>query len=56
VQQQFVTDVHEYSVVDPTLKPEGLIPLSEVKAPNVSLASLADLQRTQRLLIKVGLL
>lgn len=56
VQKQVVSDVHEYSVVDPTLKPVGLIALSEVKAPNVKLADLADLERTQRLLIKVGLL
>lgn len=56
VQETFVNDVHEYSVVDPSLKPDGLIALSDVKAPAVKLADLADLQRTQRLLIKVGLL
>lgn len=56
VQERFVAEVHEYSVVDPSLKPDGLIALSEVQAPNVKLADLADLQRTQRLLIKVGLL
>lgn len=56
VQNQFVTDVHEYSVVNPSLKPAGLIALSEVQAPQVKLADLADLERTQRLLIKVGLL
>lgn len=56
VQETFVDDVHEYSVVDPSLKPDGLIALSDVKAPAVKLADLADLQRTQRLLIKVGLL
>ncbi|MFM8965712.1 MAG: ABC transporter substrate-binding protein, partial [Actinomycetota bacterium] len=56
IQKRFVADVHEYSVVDPSLKPDGLIALSEVRAPKVKLADLADLQRTQRLLIKVGLL
>ena len=56
VQKKFVEEVHEYSVVDPSLKPDGLISLSDVKAPPVKLAELADLKRTQRLLIKVGLL
>ena len=56
VQETFVKEVFEYSVVNPSLKPAGLIPLSEVQAPSVKLADLADLERTQRLLIKVGLL
>jgi len=56
VQEQFVKDVHEYSVTNPSLKPDGLIALSDVKAPDVKLADLADLKRTQRLLIQVGLL
>lgn len=52
----FVNQVNEYSVVDSALKPAGMIPLSEIKAPKVELAQLADLKRTQKLLIKVGLL
>lgn len=56
VQKRFVEQVHEYSVVDPSLRPDGLIALSDVQAPSVRLADLADLKRTQRLLIKVGLL
>ena len=55
-QKKFVEEVHEYSVTDPSLKPEGLIALEEIQAPEVELADLAELQRTQGLLIKVGLL
>ncbi len=55
-QRFFVEKVREYSVVDENLKPAGLIPLSEIQAPNIPLAELADLKRTQKLLIKVGLL
>lgn len=55
-QNYFVNQVKEYSVIDSQLPPEGLIPLSEIKAPKVELAQLADLDRTQKLLIKVGLL
>lgn len=55
-QQRFVTDTHEYSIVMPELRPEGLPALKEIKAPRVDLANLSDLQRTQALLIKVGLL
>ena len=55
-QKFFVENVHEYSIVNPELKPEDLPALTEVKAPKVQLAQLSDLQRTQKLLIKVGLL
>lgn len=55
-QSYFVDKVKEYSVIESVLPPEGLIPLSEIKAPKVELAQLADLDRTQKLLIKVGLL
>lgn len=55
-QQRFVAEVNEYSIVDPTLKPVGLVALDQVGAPEVNLAQLSDMQRTQNLLIKVGLL
>lgn len=55
-QARFVTETHEYSIVDPSLRPEGLPSLNEIKAPNVDLASLGDLEITQRLLVKVGML
>jgi hypothetical protein len=40
----------------PELKPEDLPALSELKGPAVDLSTLADLQRTQALLVKIGLL
>lgn len=55
-QASFVSDTHEYSIVLPELRPEGLPALNEIKAPRVDLANLSDLGRTQALLIKVGLL
>jgi iron(III) transport system substrate-binding protein len=55
-QERFVSETHEYSIVVPGLRPEGLPALEEIAAPRVDLAALADLQRTQNLLIKVGLL
>lgn len=56
VQKRFVVDTHEYSIVLPELRPENLPALSAIKAPEISLAELADLKRTQALLIKVGML
>ncbi len=55
-QARFVSDTHEYSIVLPELRPEGLPALNEIKAPRVDLANLSDVGRTQALLIKVGLL
>jgi iron(III) transport system substrate-binding protein len=55
-QARFVSDTHEYSIVLPQLRPEGLPALNEIKSPKVDLANLSDLERTQALLIKVGLL
>jgi iron(III) transport system substrate-binding protein len=52
----FLDEVKEYSAVNPARNPAGLIPLNQIKAPAVDLASLTDLKRTQQLLIKVGLL
>jgi iron(III) transport system substrate-binding protein len=56
VQEDFVKDTHEYSLVFENLKPEGLPALRDVKAPAVDLSTLADLRSTQALLVKVGLL
>ncbi len=56
VQEDFVKDTHEYSLVFENLKPEGLPALREIKAPAVDLSTLADLRSTQALLVKVGLL
>ena len=56
IQKRFVSDTHEYSLVNPELQPDQLPPLQEIKAPAVDLSTLSDLQRTQALLVKVGLL
>lgn len=56
IQEKFVTDTHEYSLVNPKLKPGGVPALKDIKAPPVDLSSLAGLKQTQALLIKVGLI
>jgi iron(III) transport system substrate-binding protein len=56
VQSKFVTDTHEYSLIANQISPAGLPSLREIGAPSVDLESLADIQTTQELLIKVGLL
>jgi iron(III) transport system substrate-binding protein len=55
-QAKFVSETHEYSIVNPTLTPADLPALSAIKSPAVDLSTLADLKRTQDLLIRVGLL
>ena len=56
MQEKFVTDTHEYSLVNPKLKPGGVPALKDIKAPPVDLSSLSALEQTQALLIKVGLI
>ncbi|MFM1797320.1 MAG: hypothetical protein RL733_1101, partial [Actinomycetota bacterium] len=55
-QAKFVSDTHEYSIVNPSLTPEDLPALTSIKSPAIDLSTLADLKRTQELLIRVGLL
>ncbi|MEY3148840.1 MAG: hypothetical protein RL029_114, partial [Actinomycetota bacterium] len=55
-QAKFVSDTHEYSIVNPSLTPEDLPALAAIKSPAVDLSTLADLKRTQDLLIRLGLL
>lgn len=55
-QKRFVTDTSEYSLVDPSLRPSEMVALSEIAAPTVELGMLAELERTQRILIRVGML
>ncbi|MEY3325412.1 MAG: hypothetical protein RL694_299 [Actinomycetota bacterium] len=55
-QAKFVSDTHEYSIVNPSLTPEDLPALTAIKSPAIDLSTLADLKRTQELLIRVGLL
>lgn len=56
VQSKFVDETHEYSLIADQISPTGLPALSQIGAPSVDLESLADIQKTQELLIKVGLL
>ena len=56
IQEKFVSDTHEFSLKYPEFSPEGVPPLSAIGAPNVNLSELSELQRSQKLLLKVGLL
>jgi iron(III) transport system substrate-binding protein len=56
VQSKFVAETHEYSLIADEIAPAGLPSLSQIGTPSVDLESLADIQKTQELLIKVGLL
>lgn len=56
VQSKFVAQSHEYSLIPGAPAPEGVPALDQIGAPSVDLNSLANLKRTQALLIEVGLL
>lgn len=56
IQEKFVSDTHEFSLKYPDLSPEGVPQWGAIGAPKVDLSELADLKRTQKLLLKVGLL
>jgi iron(III) transport system substrate-binding protein len=56
VQKEFVKATYEYSIVLTDAYPEGLPSLSEIPSPGVDLSLLANLAKTQALLIKVGLI
>ena len=53
VQSKFVAETHEYSLIADQISPAGLPSLSQIGAPSVDLESLAEIQKTQELLIKV---
>jgi iron(III) transport system substrate-binding protein len=55
-QQKFVTDTHEYSLLDGAIAPADMPGLDQIGAPTVDLNSLKDIKATQDLLIEVGLL
>jgi iron(III) transport system substrate-binding protein len=55
-QKKFVSDTHEYSLIDNQSAPTGLPTLAEIGSPNVDLGLLKDVKTTQDLLIEVGLL
>ena len=56
IQDEFVSKTHEYSLIKGANAPTGLPMISEIGAPSVDLNALKDIQRTQDLLVKVGLL
>ena len=56
IQKKFVSDTHEYSLIDNQSAPTGLPTLAEIGSPNVDLGLLKDVKTTQDLLIEVGLL
>ncbi len=56
VQDEFVSKTHEYSLIDDAKSPEALPALVTIGAPTVDLESLKNIQKTQDLLIEVGLL
>lgn len=55
-QGEFVAKTHEYSLIEDAAAPAGLPKISEIGAPTVDLNALENIQRTQDLLVKVGLL
>jgi iron(III) transport system substrate-binding protein len=56
IQNQFVADTHEYSLIEGAKAPAGLPMIADIGAPSVDLNALKDIQKTQDLLVKVGLL
>ena len=56
IQKQFVEQTHEYSLIPGLLPPQGVPDFKSLGSPRVDLGDLANTQRTQDLLIKVGLL
>lgn len=56
IQDQFVAQTHEYSLIDGAKAPAGLPVIAQIGAPSVDLNALKDIQKTQDLLVKVGLL
>lgn len=55
-QQKFVTDNHEYSLVDGANPPAELPGLDQIGAPSIDLDQLKSIKPTQDLLLEVGLL
>jgi iron(III) transport system substrate-binding protein len=55
-QAKFVEDSREYSLIATQLPPQGSPALEAIGSPSVDLENLSDIERTQNLLIKVGLL
>lgn len=56
IQELFVKQTHEYSLIPGTPSPQDLPSLQNLGSPLVDLGELVNIQKTQDLLIKVGLL
>lgn len=56
IQGKFVTGTREYSLIPGDRAPEGLPTIDGIGAPVVDLDTLTNIQKTQELLIRVGLL
>jgi iron(III) transport system substrate-binding protein len=55
-QRFFTTETFEYPLIPNVPLPEGAVPLSQIKSPNIDLSSLSDLDDTLRLLRETGVL
>jgi iron(III) transport system substrate-binding protein len=55
-QEKFVTDTHEYSLIQGATPPTDLPALDAIGAPSIDLRTLNNIKATQDLLIQVGLL
>lgn len=55
-QQKFVTETHEYSLIEGAQGPADMPALAQIGSPAVDLKSLSDIKTTQDLLVEVGLL
>jgi iron(III) transport system substrate-binding protein len=56
IQQKFVSDTQEYSLLDGAAAPAGVPTLDQIGAPSVDLTLLKNIKVAQDLLIEVGLL
>ena len=55
-QQYFASQTFEYPLVEGVKTQRGLVPLSEIKSPDVPVKDLADLKGTQALLRELGII
>jgi iron(III) transport system substrate-binding protein len=55
-QKHFTEQTFEYPLVAGVAPPQGAVPIAEIKAPNIDLGSLSDLDATLRLLRETGAL
>jgi iron(III) transport system substrate-binding protein len=56
IQQKFVTETHEYSLIEGAKGPADVPALDQIGSPTVDLKTLSDIKTTQDLLVEVGLL